>query len=317
MQLRTLYARFLDAKRAGGASERTIRLYDTLFAGFLTFVRDHGHREVLSNLNSRIVQDYLIHSSRYFQPNTVHNRASALSSFGRWLVRHEILQANPCDRVQRPKQVHSLPAVLSETEMAALDALPCSLAAGGLRALLAHAGLRCAEVCNLDSRDVNLTAGEYGMLYVRRAKGGAIRVIPLADVGLRDPIVSYLLSRGPIPPEDPIFPGVDTRRLRDEQLRVIVRQWGAQIGRRDLRPHLLRHSFSTLWIERGGSVTILQEILGHKQLTTTQRYVHLSQTHIASEMARLSQPKKLHGNFTRTPLDSEVKAEKPVIPQAS
>lgn len=75
MQLRTVFSRFLAAKQAAGASAGTIRLYHVLFQGYLTFVRDHGHRETLTAFNGRTIEDYLIHSSRFVKPNTVHNRA--------------------------------------------------------------------------------------------------------------------------------------------------------------------------------------------------------------------------------------------------
>lgn len=307
MQLRALFTRFLKAKVAGGAAAGTERQYDLALQQFTTYLHTTGHRETLTNFNHTVLQDYLIHLHRFLKPNSVHNRLCALSSFGKWLVRQGILQANPVDRLDRPKQVHSIPAVLSATELAILDAVDLPMNESAMRALLAHGGLRCIEVCSLDHRDVNPTAGDYGMLYVRKAKGGVGRTIPLADPALREPVIAYLLATGPRPPEEPIFRGVDTYRLRDEQLRVIVSRWGQAIGRRDLHPHLLRHTFGTLWIERGGNVAILQEIMGHKQLNTTKRYVHLAPSHLATEIARIAQhtPKNYTMNLQGQALDAD------------
>ena len=73
MYLRTLFFRFLQAKGSAGASDGTQRLYHVLFDGYLKFICGQGLREVLSNFNPRLIQDYLIHSSRYVKPNSVHN----------------------------------------------------------------------------------------------------------------------------------------------------------------------------------------------------------------------------------------------------
>lgn len=308
MQLRALFTRFLKAKAAAGASEGTIRQYDLALHQFVNHLHTVGHRETLTNFNHTILQDYLIHLPRFLKPNSMHNRVCALSSFAKWLIRQGILQVNPIDRLDRPKQAHTIPSVLSATELERLDGIDLPLSEAAMRALLAHGGLRCAEACNLDHRDVNPTAGEWGMLYVRKAKGGIGRALPLADPHLRDPLLAYLLAKGPEPPENAIFRGVDTMRLRDEQLRVLVRRWGRVIGRPDLHPHLLRHTFGTLWIEQGGDVVALQEILGHKQLNTTRRYVHLSQTHLAAEIARVAQsrPKNYTVNLQGQGLSREI-----------
>ncbi len=152
-------------------------------------------------------------------------------------------------------------------------------------ALFAYAGLRRSELLGLDWDDVDL---ERRLLRVRKAKGGRQRVVPIHP-GLVPLFIDYLATRA-ANTEPALFVGVQGKRLNYTQLGQVFRHYVAESGvnaRKRVTPHTLRHVFASELLEAGANLRQIQELLGHKHLDSTQRYVRVTAHGLRGAVKRL------------------------------
>jgi len=282
--LSTLAQKFLDHKRASRKAARTIDTYSADLVNFLAWLKERRHLDRLSSFRHELLEQHQAHLVQLaYADNTIRRRFTALSSFGRWLVGHDLLRSNPCTSLDLPRPPKRLVRVLADSEMASLLSLPLEPRWDTLRAVLCYGGLRNEEVRNLDLRDIRL---DRGLLHVR-GKGSKDRLVPMSGQ-LEAAIRAYLPERADRGPEDPLFPGDVKLRLPAATMARLLTRWGRQIGRPDLHPHLLRHSFATYWLRLGKDLEALRKLLGHESLETTARYLHLVQTDLSESMQDFS-----------------------------
>ena len=206
---------------------------------------------------------------------------SALRSFFDWLILEGERKDNPCDRVDAPKLGRYLPEVLSVEEVCAiLDSV--DVASGDWRALRDRAileilygcGLRVSEACDLQISHVYLKEG-----FVRVVgKGDKERLVPLGDIAAAA-FARYLDAR-PAPAEpafdDVAFLNKNGRPLSRVAIFNLVKKQALIAGvNKEISPHTFRHSFATHLIERGADLRIVQEMLGHESILTTEIYTHI------------------------------------------
>ncbi len=206
---------------------------------------------------------------------------SSLRSFFDWLVLEGERPDNPCDRVDAPKLGRYLPEVLSVEEVSAiLDSV--DTAHGDWRALRDRAiletlygcGLRVSEACNLQISHIYRQEG-----FVRIVgKGNKERLVPLGEMAA-DALAAYLDAR-PTPAEpafdDIAFLNKNGRPLSRVSIFNLVKQQALIAGvNKEISPHTFRHSFATHLIERGADLRIVQEMLGHESILTTEIYTHI------------------------------------------
>jgi integrase/recombinase XerC len=197
----------------------------------------------------------------------------------RFLARRGVLAANPARQVRGPRLGRRLPSFLPVDETAALlgPAPEPSLAGARDRALLEllySSGLRVAEGCGLDLDDLDEARRTVRVL----GKGGRERVVPVGETAL-EALGAYLERRGRR--RGPLFLNARGGRLTTRSAHRIVRARAreAGIGQR-VTPHTLRHSFATHMLGAGADLRLIQELLGHRRLSTTQRYTHVSPEHL-------------------------------------
>ena len=206
---------------------------------------------------------------------------SALRSFFDWLVLEGERKDNPCDRIDAPKLGRYLPAVLSVDEVVAiLESV--DVASGDWRALRDRAileilygcGLRVSEACALQISHVYLKEG-----FVRVVgKGDKERLVPLGDIAAAA-FARYLDAR-PAPAEpafdDVAFLNKNGRPLSRVAIFNLVKKQALLAGvRKEISPHTFRHSFATHLIENGADLRVVQEMLGHESILTTEIYTHI------------------------------------------
>jgi len=222
---------------------------------------------------------------------------ATLKLFFRFLVEEERLLRDPALPLRTPKKREVLPDVLTMGELERL------FAATGrdeiwerhfhakperdrlLLALMAYAGLRRAELVGLDWDDIDLSRR---LLRVRKAKGGRQRTIPIHPA-LVPLIVDYYEVRRPLV-EQALFIGVKGKRLHYTQLGQVFRHYvdAAGVGeRKRVTPHTLRHVFATELLHAGANLRQIQELLGHKQLDSTQRYTRVNAHELRGAIKRL------------------------------
>ncbi|MFD0897589.1 site-specific tyrosine recombinase XerD [Loigolactobacillus binensis] len=218
--------------------------------------------------------------------NSVIRMVSSLRKFYRYLVETEQLTIDPMQQVDSPKKQQHLPQVLSQAEITRLLAVPDTTNAIGIRdrailEVLYATGLRVSELTHLKMAELHLSLG----LIQTLGKGDKERLIPIGDVAI-DWIQRYLETSRPsfLKPgqTEPIlfvnhYGRPFTRQGIWKNLKKMVQVAGIN---KDITPHTLRHSFATHLLENGADLRVVQELLGHADISTTQIYTHVSQKHL-------------------------------------
>ncbi len=204
---------------------------------------------------------------------------SSLRSFFDWCVMEGEMADNPCDRVDSPKLGKYLPEVLSVEEVSAILESVDLKAPFGLRdrailEVLYGCGLRVSEAAGLRISHVHLDEGFVDVI----GKGDKQRLVPLGEVAA-DAIRAYLPAR-PVPAErafeDILFLNRFGRPLSRVSIFKLVKEQAMAAGvRKEISPHTFRHSFATHLIENGADLRIVQEMLGHESILTTEIYTHI------------------------------------------
>lgn len=228
-----------------------------------------------------------------YSPATVKRRMSAVKGMHRFLIREDITDKNPADSIRLPKIPERLPDVLSIDQVGRMLDMHTDTSLTGLRdramlEVLYGCGLRASEICGLDTDNLYF---EEGFLRVF-GKGSKERIVPISGEALRAlerylddarPALS-MKSRDPRPTDlKAVFLNARGTRLTRQGLHAIVAKAGSAIGVDDLHPHTLRHSFATHMLEGGADLRVIQEILGHSDISTTQIYTHIDRTHMIEE----------------------------------
>ena len=204
---------------------------------------------------------------------------SSLRSFFNWCIEEGDLKDNPCDRIDAPKLGKYLPAVLSVEEVDAIMESVDLKASSGLRdrailEVLYGCGLRVSECTGLLLSHVHLDEGYVDVV----GKGNKQRIIPLGEMAA-EAVRNYLPAR-PEPAarayEDVLFLNRFGRPLSRVSVFNLVKERAMAAGiHKEISPHTFRHSFATHLIEGGADLRIVQEMLGHESILTTEIYTHI------------------------------------------
>ena len=212
---------------------------------------------------------------------TVARRLSALRRFYRYQVQRGTLDHDPSARLESPRLARRLPGVLSETQVEALLAAPDVSSALGLRdramlELLYASGLRVSELVGLTLNRVNLTQSTVRV----SGKGAKERLVPFGEEAA-DWLERYL-ARGR--PEilsgrvsEALFPSRRAKAISRQAFWQAIKRYALLAGiEREISPHTLRHAFATHLLDHGADLRVLQMLLGHSDLSTTQIYTHVA-----------------------------------------
>lgn len=271
-----------------GLSAATVRAYGADLRQFAVFLagrgRDLGQPD---DIDRRDVQAFLAELFRQGEAkSSMSRKLAAVRSFFQYALRARLVRENVAKSVRNPRQEIYQPRVLNVDEVFAVLDAEEKTASDPLRhsrdralaELLYGSGLRISEALGLDVDDVQAAAGVVRVM----GKGGRERMAPLSDTclsALRDWLAdrALLAANG----EHALFVGVRGRRLqRREAARIMERLAGLAGLSGRFSPHALRHSFATHLLDAGADLRSVQELLGHKRLTTTQRYTQVSLEHL-------------------------------------
>jgi integrase/recombinase XerC len=260
------------------------------------------------DLDLTVIRAYMAELYRLGQSRaSVARKLSALRTFVRFLRREGVIDTDPSALAQAPRREHKVPAHLSMDEMTTLLEAPDVSTPLGRRdrailELFYASGLRLSELVGLDTEDVNLPSR-----IVRVAgKGGKERLVPFnsaAQKALRGWYsdraalrAAAAKAQGPKPKAqgtkaDPVFVNSRGGRLTGRSVQRLVARYVASCSTRfGISPHALRHSFASHLLQRGADLRSIQELLGHVQLSTTQRYTHINAAQLL-EVYRKSHPR--------------------------
>ena len=204
---------------------------------------------------------------------------SSLRSFFDWLVIEGVMKDNPCDRVDGPKIGRYLPNVLSEEEVAALiDSVDVSgwqgLRDRAILEVLYGCGLRVSEAVGLKISCLYFKEGFIRVI----GKGNKERLVPIGDLAIAA-VEEYLEARR-VPADsdssDILFLNRFGRSLSRVSMFTMIKAQALAAGiRKEISPHTFRHSFATHLLEHGADLRIVQEMLGHESISTTEIYTHI------------------------------------------
>ena len=267
------YRNYLRIERR--MSPNTVASYCHDVEGFLTFV---GYPPAA--VTSEDITRYLGHvTDQGLSKRSTARLLSSLRSFFDWCVEEGEIKDNPCDRVDAPKLGKYLPAVLSVEEVTAiLESVDLKKPFGkrdrAILEVLYGCGLRVSECANLRISHVYLDEGFVDVI----GKGDKQRLVPLGEVAA-DAIRAYLEDR-PSPSarayEDYLFLNRFGKPLSRVSLFKLVKDQAMAAGiQKEISPHTFRHSFATHLIENGADLRIVQEMLGHESILTTEIYTHI------------------------------------------
>ncbi|NDY42205.1 site-specific tyrosine recombinase XerD [Dissulfurirhabdus thermomarina] len=268
-----------------GLSPRTLEAYSRDLLGFVAFVEGLGRRTPAEVHPGDVLDWQRAGREAGLSARSAARRLSALRGLYRFLAETGAVTVSPVAAVETPRTGRHLPTVLTVAEVEALLEQPRVETPLGLRdrallEILYACGLRATEAVSLRLSRVNREVG-----YLRvQGKGGKERVVPVGEVAL-EWLGRYLaearpvLLRGRSSPY--VFLGRGGRPLTRQRLWQVLKAHaqGAGLAGR-VHPHVLRHSFATHLLERGADLRVVQMLLGHSDITTTQIYTHLDLRHL-------------------------------------
>ncbi len=280
------------------ASPHTMAAYHRDLAQFFTFLAAHtGGPVSLKTLQELRPADYRAFLARRraagAASRSLARQLSALRSFAAWSERHGLGTSPALSAVRSPKLAHALPKPLSikaarevadaEVGHDAETALPWVMARDqAVLTLIYAAGLRISEALGLDRRDAPGDGGT--TLIAIRGKGAKTRMVPILPAAAT--AISRYLALCPVAlaPADPLFIGVQGRRLNARNIQLLVQKMRGALGLpATATPHALRHSFATHLLAAGADLRAIQELLGHASLSTTQIYTEVDRAHILAQ----------------------------------
>ncbi|MBA7596486.1 Tyrosine recombinase XerC [subsurface metagenome] len=275
------YINYLEAER--NASPYTVRNYTTDLLDFFQFLKAKGIGS-LKEVNRHTLRDYLSHlMEKGFVKASIARKLSAIRSFYRYLLREEIISTSPVATTSSPKLDRRLPSFLTIEEINRLLEAPDSSTPQGLRdralmELLYASGLRVSELVSINLEQVNLDTNEIRVW----GKGSKERVVLIGKPAARA-LTAYLNQGRPRllgkKRSNALFLNRYGKRLIERRVQRILEKYTniAGIGKR-VYPHMLRHTFATHLLDGGADLRVVQELLGHASLSSTQIYTHVSKS---------------------------------------
>ena len=284
------FIEYLEAER--GFSENTCRAYARDLEEFSDYVesrRDTGGPPgtdagglATGHVDNLMIRGFLGVLHKKNKKSTVARKLSSLRSFFKYLVKHGVISENPAELILTPKQEKPIPVYLPVDEMfRLLDAIHTDSLLGlrnrAIFETLYSCGIRVSEAAGLDLFDIDFEQRLVRVL----GKGAKERVVPVGRKAL-SAIRAYrerlLKKRGQGFDENgPLFLNKNGGRLSPRSIARILSQLVDRCGMASpVSPHALRHTFATHMLDAGADLRVVQELLGHRSLSTTQKYSHVS-----------------------------------------
>ena len=203
------------------------------------------------------------------------SKISALKSYFKWVCATHNLSNNPISSIEPAKLPKHLPKVLSVTEITTLMKKDLDLTEKIIVELLYSCGLRVSELCSLTLTDINIKAKNIICI----GKGSKERLIPFGDYAL-DLINKYIVERESILAKYNITSNLllinqNGKKMTRQDVYRLIHKLGKTLNK-EISPHTLRHTFATHLLENGADLRVVQELLGHSDVATTQLYTHIS-----------------------------------------
>ncbi|MDD5654583.1 MAG: site-specific tyrosine recombinase XerD [Candidatus Omnitrophica bacterium] len=278
-QLIEAFLNYISVER--GLARNTIISYQEDLNFYINYLA--GHKvEAISGSTRNDVMDFMMdQKERGLSANSISRRLAAIKAFYRFLVRERILKTDPTSLMEAPKLWKKIPEVLSVDEVEQMISRPDISNRQGMRdqailEVMYATGMRASEVVNLKLNNLNLEIGFARCI----GKGDKERIIPLGKKA-KSALETYLRKSRPSfakkKEADALFLSRLGKKISRQGLWKIIKKYARLAGiKKEIRPHILRHSFATHLLEHGADLRSVQEMLGHSDISTTQIYTHVN-----------------------------------------
>lgn len=274
-----------------GLSGNTQESYRRDLGQFAIWLANQGQQLLV--VDAKLLQQYLdFRLQQRLSRRTSARFLSCVRGFYRYLLRENRIKENPVTLVESPKLLRSLPKSLSEADVEALLAAPDLTDPIGLRdrtmlEVLYACGLRVSELIDLSVSQINLRQNVVRVM----GKGSKERLIPMGEEAAAW-LVRYLREARPVllnnMPDEIVFPSQRGQPMTRQTFWYRIKHWAVVAGiKKELSPHTLRHAFATHLLNHGADLRVVQLLLGHSDLSTTQIYTHVANL-------RMKQQHQLH-----------------------
>ncbi len=269
-----------------GLSKNSISAYHADLLDFITFIKEEKV-EKLSDVKRPYILSFLISCKKKgLETSTIARRLVSIKVFFRYLFQESLIEENVTEVMDSPKLWRLLPDFLSNTE---IDTLLKVFPAGkdllffrnrAILEVMYACGLRVSELVNLQINSIKFDEEIVRVL----GKGNKERIVPIGKIA-RNVIEKYIQNIRPklakFPQETSLFISNNGRKLNRERIWGIVKEGARLAGiKKNIYPHTLRHSFASHLLENGADLRIIQEMLGHADISTTEIYTHVDNSRL-------------------------------------
>ncbi|MGC8764516.1 MAG: tyrosine recombinase XerC [Brevinematia bacterium] len=261
-----------------GFSKHTIKSYNIDISEFLNFLEKEKVKDIKAVSYQNIYSFITDLGKKGIAPSSLERKTAALKTFFKFLKKQGLIEKNPAELISSPKKEKKLPSFMEKTEVFELINLIPESDAFSVRnktmiMLLYATGIRVSELVGLNLADLDL---KEKTIHVS-GKGKKQRIVPLGEKTKRM-LLKYLGYRREFQSKnEALFVTKSGKRIQDRAIRYILNGYIEKLAiQKKVSPHTLRHTFATHLLDNGANIRVIQEMLGHSNLSTTQIYTHLS-----------------------------------------
>lgn len=277
---------YLDyCKYEKNLNDKTLKAYGTDLKQFRTFLTSEEN-----SMDKSAIRAYIRHMYSLYKPKTIKRKLASIKSFVRYLLREELINENPFEKLDtHMKEEKELPKIVTRHTVETLlsymygqyedDELTSWTRRYLLRditviELLFSTGLRISELCNLRSDNIDIAE----MSVLIKGKGAKERIIQIGNEQVQSILKKYMSEfSSEINATGYIFVTKNLTRFSEQAARAMIRKYRERIGeKKNITPHMFRHSFATYLLEEDVDIRYIQKMLGHSSISTTQIYCYVA-----------------------------------------
>lgn len=263
------YLNYLDMER--GLSKNTLSAYQSDLMAFF----DYLENKKLDELKRKDFSSYTKHLARNeINPSTITRKIASIKGFFRYLCHKRIIKTNPSISITPPKLPKKLPKVLTKNELETILKKNLDILDYAILELLYSAGIRVSELTELELKNIDIAQQIIKVF----GKGSKERIVPIGQKCIKI-LKKYLKKRELIAlkynSKPYLFLDSNGKKITRQKVYKIIHSLGNDIDK-NISPHTIRHSFATHMLENGADLRVVQELLGHASIVTTQLYTHIS-----------------------------------------
>ena len=277
------FVSYLETERK--VSQNTLQSYTRDIRQYYDYIKSNS-LDVLKISKTQMITYMLYMQKSGRAAASVSRSMASVRAFYNYLLMKKQIDSNPAYRLETPKQEKKLPCILTTEEVDSLLAQPDAVVPPTLKSirdkamleLIYATGIKVSELISLGAEDVDTTLG-----YIKCVGSNSARIIPIGHAAVE--ALDYYLNNARIhmvaPDENALFVNCNGGRLTRQGFWKLIKEYTGKAGiEKDITPHTLRHSFAAHLIENGADIVAVQEMMGHKDISSTQVYTKLVKSRI-------------------------------------